>query len=100
MGGTKRESEHEDQATLPECHGLEKPKPNKYDREIVDKYTGEKITVDVYSVLNEFGVQNSALQHLIKKALAVGARGHKTKNQDLDDIIASSKRAKELENGR
>lgn len=40
----------------------------KYDVVIVDKYTGNTATVDVYRVLDAFGVVNPQLQHLIKKA--------------------------------
>lgn len=63
---------------------------NKYDREIVPG-----VFVDVYDVLYAFGVEDSALQHLIKKALAVGKRGHKDKLEDYEDILSSAKRALE-----
>lgn len=65
----------------------------------INKYTRDckGVQVDVYDVLQAFGVTNPALQHLIKKALCVGIRGHKTKQQDLQDIIDSAIRAKELE---
>ena len=53
-------------------------------------------TVDVYDVLQAFYVTNPALQHLIKKALCVGIRGHKTAEQDYQDIIDSAIRAKEI----
>ena len=52
---------------------------------------------DVYDVLKAFEVTNPALQHLIKKALKVGNRGHKDIETDLQDIIDSAVRAKELE---
>lgn len=64
---------------------------NKYIRDC------KGVQVDVYDVLQAFDVTNPALQHLIKKALCVGIRGHKTKQQDLQDIIDSAIRAKELE---
>ena len=54
-------------------------------------------TVDVYDVLKAFDVTNPALQHLIKKALCVGIRGHKTAEHDYQDIIDSAIRAKELQ---
>lgn len=54
------------------------------------------ITIDVYDVLKAFNVTCPALQHLIKKALAVGQRGHKDTSEDLKDILASAKRAIEL----
>lgn len=65
---------------------------NKYQREIK---TG--VFVDVYDVLQAFNVTNPALQHLVKKALAVGQRGHKDASEDLQDIVDSALRAKELE---
>lgn len=55
------------------------------------------IFVDVYDVLMAWNVTNPALQHLIKKALQAGDRGHKSREQDLQDIIGSAIRAKELE---
>jgi len=66
---------------------------------IINKYNRKckGITIDVYDVLKAFDVENPALQHLIKKALCVGIRGHKTKEQDLKDIYDSAKRAIELE---
>ena len=65
---------------------------NKYQREIK-----HGVFVDVYDVLQAWGVINPALQHLIKKALQPGERGHKTKAQDMQDIIDSAVRAKALE---
>lgn len=69
---------------------------NKYDRVIECKNSDDSVVVDVYSVLKAFEVTNPALQHLIKKALCVGIRGHKNEAQDLQDIIDSALRAKEL----
>lgn len=68
----------------------------------MSKYTrtikGVNIDVyDVYDVLKAWEVQNPALQHLIKKALQPGARGHKTLENDLRDILVSAERAMELE---
>lgn len=65
----------------------------KYNREIKPN-----VFVDVYDVLQAFNVTNPALQHLVKKALAVGQRGHKDAVEDYQDIIDSAKRAKELGN--
>lgn len=64
---------------------------NKYQRTI----RGE--TVDVYDVLLAFNVTNPALQHLIKKALCAGLRGHKDRKTDLEEILSAAKRALELE---
>lgn len=65
----------------------------KYNREIKPN-----VFVDVYDVLQAFNVTNPALQHLIKKALAVGQRGHKDAAEDYQDVIDSAKRAKDLAN--
>ena len=66
----------------------------KYNRVISNK-NGE-IEVDVYDVLVAFGVRCPALQHLAKKALNAGLRGHKNVEQDLYDIRDSADRAIEL----
>ena len=71
--------------------GAEK-KPNKYQREI-----NPGVFVDVYDVLKAWHVENPALQHLIKKALQPGKRGHKDLQEDMSDIVASALRAQELE---
>lgn len=63
---------------------------NKYNREC------KGVIIDVYDVLKAFNVVDPALQHLIKKALCTGLRGHKTREQDLQDILDSAKRAIEL----
>lgn len=64
---------------------------SKYHREIKPG-----VWVDVYDVLAAWSVTNPALQHLIKKALQPGERGHKDVEQDLQDILHSAKRAIEL----
>ena len=74
---------------------------NKYQREIkgILKHTSDQceiVKIDVYDVLKAFDVRCPALQHLIKKALAVGQRGHKDLETDLQDIIDSAIRAKAL----
>jgi hypothetical protein len=79
-----------------ELYGKSKPERNKYDRTITNK-NGEMIVVDVYDVLQAFKVTCPALQHLLKKALACGLRGHKSRSGDLQDILDSAKRAIELE---
>lgn len=65
--------------------------PSKYDRPC------KGITIDVYDVLKAFNVDNPALQHLIKKALCCGLRGHKDRMQDVLEVLESAKRAVELE---
>lgn len=71
---------------------------DKRHRITTNKYTKtiHGVSVDVYDVLQAWGVSNPALQHLIKKALQCGQRGHKDNAQDLQDIIDSAIRAKEL----
>ena len=74
-----------------ECKEKCRITPSKYTKLI------HGVGVDVYDVLTAWGVTNPALQHLIKKALQCGQRGHKDKQQDLQDIIDSAIRAQELE---
>ncbi len=71
---------------------------SKYHREILPTINIEQspVTVDVYDVLRAFNVTDPALQHLIKKALCCGLRGHKDQTQDLQDIVDSAVRAQEL----
>jgi hypothetical protein len=69
-----------------------KHQSSKYTREIKPS-----VYVDVYDVLKAWNVTNPALQHLIKKALQAGNRGHKDLETDMQDIIDSAIRAKELE---
>ena len=66
------------------------PKYNNYDVDI----NGKK--ADVYTILEAFEVTCPALQHLAKKVLKCGRRGHKDELEDLNNIIASANRAKEL----
>lgn len=75
-----------------EC-GVDEPaqKANKYQRPC------KGVMIDVYDVLQAWNVTNPALQHLIKKALCPGERGHKDRQEDLQDILDSAKRAIELE---
>lgn len=80
-----------DEQDLNECIGAPEA-DNKYLHEIKPG-----VFVDVYDVLMAWSVTNPALQHLIKKALQAGERGHKSREQDLQDIIDSAIRAKELE---
>ena len=80
-----------DEQDLNDCIGAPEA-DNKYLHEIKSG-----VFVDVYDVLMAWSVTNPALQHLIKKALQAGERGHKSREQDLQDIIDSAIRAKELE---
>ena len=66
--------------------------PNKYLKEIKPG-----VFVDVYDVLAAWGVRNPALQHLIKKALQPGGRGHKDLVTDLREVYQSAERALQIE---
>lgn len=67
---------------------------NKYQRTVVNKHGS--LVIDVYDVLDAWGVTNPALAHMIKKALQPGERGHKDAHEDYADIVASAKRAQEV----
>ena len=52
--------------------------------------------IDVYAVLKLFDVTDPCLQHIVKKALCAGKRGHKDMMEDLQNIIDTAIRAVEL----
>ncbi len=91
-----------DEADLNECIGQQSQDEfiddfvtfGKYDRQC------KGVVIDVYDVLQALEVVNPAFQHLIKKALCAGLRGHKKREQDLVEILESAKRAIELEGGK
>ena len=56
--------------------------------------------IDVYDVLNAFGVTCPAAQHAIKKLLMPGKRGHKSELGDLLEARASVDRAIDLAHER
>ena len=68
---------------------------SKYNREIIG-IEGAATTVDIYRVIDAFGVSDPATQHALKKMLCTGLRGHKDYLTDLNDSIDSLKKAKEL----
>lgn len=53
-------------------------------------------TMDVYEVLYRFGVTDPCLQHIVKKALCAGQRGHKDFETDLQNIRDTATRAIEI----
>lgn len=67
----------------------------KYERELIG-LCGTKVKTDVYRVLDAFETNDPILDHLIKKALCAGLRGHKDKLQDYKDILESAQKALEL----
>lgn len=48
--------------------------------------------IDVYRVLEIFGVVDPVMQHICKKALNAGQRGHKDLQRDVQDIVDSAQR--------
>lgn len=64
---------------------------NKYIRKI------HGVDVDIYDVLKAWNVTNPAIAHGIKKLLQPGARGTKSKRQDIEEARQSIVRALELE---
>ena len=72
----------------------------KYRRKVIGWVPGTDkplaVEVDVYRVLDGFNVTDPALQHLIKKALAAGGRGHKDLVQDYKDIVHSANSALDM----
>lgn len=73
--------------------------PNKYTRTL-HSLDGRKVPVDVYCVLAAFPTGSAAVDHAVKKQLAPGQRGTKSRLQDLKEAYASLGRAIELEEGQ
>ena len=65
-----------------------------------DWVPAEPVLVDVYAILEAYPTNNAALDHLIKKALVPGGRGHKDRTRDLRDIQWSAGRALEMQEVR
>lgn len=53
-------------------------------------------SIDVYRVLELFEVTCPVMQHIAKKALCAGNRGHKDLRRDIQDIIDSALRKLEM----
>lgn len=70
--------------------------PNKYTRNL-QTLDGRTVPVDIYCVLAAFPTGSAAVDHAIKKQLAPGQRGTKSRLQDLKEARASLDRAIELE---
>ena len=52
--------------------------------------------VDVYRLIDLFGVTHPVAQHILKKSLAAGQRGHKDLKRDIQDIVDSGERWLEM----
>lgn len=72
---------------------------NKYHRTI-HGVIGGSIVVDVYNVIDAFGVTCPACQHAIKKLLCAGLRNKGSRLQDLSEAAESASRAVTLEKQR
>lgn len=57
---------------------------------------GTPVEIDVYRVLDAYPTEDSAMDHLIKKALNAGNRGHKDKITDYKNIEESARKARIL----
>lgn len=68
---------------------------NKYARKLYP-LAGEPVMVDVYRVIDAFGVTDPAIQHAIKKLLMPGKRGAKGAVQDLEEAAFSIRQSVEL----
>lgn len=53
-------------------------------------------SIDVYRVLELFGVTNPAIQHAVKKLLVAGGRGVKDQAKDVEEAIKSLQRWQEM----
>ena len=53
-------------------------------------------TLDVYRVINIFGVSDPCIQHALKKLLCSGVRGHKDQSKDIQDVIDTLERWKDM----
>lgn len=88
-------------APPPEPLGTEKHEGVKYLRVIYSATQRHvAIKVDVYSVLEAFGVVCPALAHCVKKLLCAGLRGKGSRLDDLVSAQAALDRAVELERQR
>jgi hypothetical protein len=52
--------------------------------------------IDVYRVLDIFGISNPCIQHAVKKLLVAGVRGTKDEQKDVEEAIASLERFLEM----
>ena len=68
----------------------------KYDRVLYGK-CGKKVITDVYRVLDAFKSGDPILDHVSKKSLNAGIRGHKSRMADLIDMRDSINEAIALE---
>lgn len=72
----------------------------KYLRSITAADGDQSVNIDVYSVLEAFGVTCPARAHAVKKLLCCGTRGKGDAVADLIGVLAAVNRAVELEQKR
>lgn len=60
------------------------------------RYEYRGIKLDPFRICQIYGVNDFALQTIIKKALKAGERGHKDMRQDLRDIVNAANRKLEM----
>ena len=53
-------------------------------------------TLDIYRVISIFGVTDPCFQHALKKLLCTGDRGYKDTEQDVQDVIDTLERWKQM----
>ena len=53
-------------------------------------------TLDVYRVISIFCVTDPCIQHALKKLLCSGVRGHKDQSKDIQDVIDTLERWKQM----
>ena len=53
-------------------------------------------TLDVYRVISIFGVSDPCIQHALKKLLCSGVRGYKDQSKDIQDVIDTLERWKQM----
>ena len=53
-------------------------------------------TLDVYRVISIFGVSDPCIQHALKKMLCSGVRGYKDQSKDIQDVIDTLERWKQM----
>lgn len=65
---------------------------NKYQRNVT-----ELDSIDVYDILNLYGVKSHAVGHAIKKLLMAGQRGAKDYRQDLHEAVQAIQREMDMQ---
>ena len=99
---SERESALISHNTIP-CDVIEHDNNNKYSRKIktiVVDGIDHDIYVDVYDVLTAFKTDNPAVDHAVKKELAPGVRGVKSRIRDFMEARDSLNRAIEIEKAK